>query len=124
MSNYESNINAFIATIGAGAIFKLADWESLSELINTLECNVESISDAIDNWIEVESRREISEIYKKKLNEILEKNPPIELGNHLGPGGTGTPTPQPTQPTQDPSMLTRLKNEVIEHKPKFRDSND
>lgn len=98
-------------------LFTITDGEELEAILNNLseDDDAKIIWRSLSPWIK--NHPLIQAAY-----DIAFKAGTLPSDSNLPFKRTGTPTPQPTQPTQDPSILTRLKNEIIEHKPQFRDS--
>ena len=110
---YQKRVNAFIEVLKTQPdLFTATDWIELAEIVNQLLEDSAEIWQTISPWME--SHPEIKAVYKIKLETT--STPATSLDKHLGPGGS-KPKETSNQPTGDPALLEKLKNEINLHKP-------
>ncbi|MBK1990185.1 hypothetical protein A0J48_022105 [Sphaerospermopsis aphanizomenoides BCCUSP55] len=104
MSAYQRTILAFVQVIESEpALFSPEDWLSLTELIDSLPNDSEEIANGIRNWLKLDSRSQINEVFKNKRQEI-----PSSLnddGQTLGAGGTKSTTPANQQSESSKELI-------------------
>jgi hypothetical protein len=113
MSVSERTIKAFIQVIESqSTLLSIEDWTDLRELASNLPEDTEEISTIIRSWLKPEERNQIQEAF-----ELQRKNIPSSFSfanQHLGIGGTQSPTP-PNQPSQSSKEL--LENAIKRNSP-------
>lgn len=108
---YQESVNTFIEVIKTQPnLFTAKDWIELAEIVNKLSEDSEEIWQAIKSWID--SHPDIKTAYETLEDTSIS---PVSLGGYLGPGNS-KPAQTSNQPTGDPALLEKLKNEINLHK--------
>ncbi|OCQ91636.1 hypothetical protein BCD67_09010 [Oscillatoriales cyanobacterium USR001] len=110
---YQKNVNCFIEVMkNQSDLFTETDWIELAEIADQiLEDDDEELWQKISDWLKLHP--DVKTAHKTYLKPTTSL---ASLDTHLGPGGS-KPEESSDEPSSDPTLLKKLKNEIHRHKP-------
>ena len=108
MSVYRNSVLVFIELIEKPNSISLADWQDLQQWVNNIPSDEEDIVDKIEAWLKLESRQQIYQEYRQRLEET---SPSLDLNLNLAIGNAKYSSP--LDPNSTPSSQL-LINSIIE----------
>ena len=111
MSVCRNSVLVFIELIEKPNSISLADWQDLQQWVNNIPSDEEDIVNKIEAWLKLESRQQIRQEYRQRLDET----PPAPALKNLNPNlGLGNAKySSPLDPNSTPSSQL-LINSIIE----------
>lgn len=108
MSVYRNSVLVFIGLIEKPNSISLEDWQDLQQWVNNIPTDEEDIVDKIEAWLKLESRQQIRQEYRQRLEET---SPALNLNLNLAIGNAKYSSP--LDPNSTPSSQL-LINSIIE----------
>ena len=108
MSVYRNSVLVFIELIEKPNSISLADWQDLQQWVNNIPSDEEDIVDKIEAWLKLESRQQIYQEYRQRLEET---SPSLDLNLNLAIGNAKYSSSLDSDSTPSSQLLT---NSIIE----------
>ena len=108
MSVYRNSVLVFIELIEKPNSISLADWQDLQQWVNNIPSDEEDIVNKIEAWLKLESRQQIYQEYRQRLEET---SPSLDLNLNLAIGNAKYSSSLDSDSTPSSQLLT---NSIIE----------
>ncbi len=108
MSVCRNSVLVFIELIEKPNSISLADWQDLQQWVNNIPSDEEDIVNKIEAWLKLESRQQIRQEYRQRLEET---SPSLNLNLNLAIGNTKYSSALDSDSTPSSQLLI---NSIIE----------